>query len=70
MVITDCSGARREPARARRVTCKRATRIARAYYRDREVPQGWTCRERRLDLEFFRVRCTRGSRLVRFAHGS
>jgi hypothetical protein len=55
--------------RARRVACARARRIARAFYDEREVP-GWSCRERRLDLEHFRVRCTRGSRLVRFDHGS
>jgi len=55
--------------RARRVACPRARRIARAFYREREVP-GWTCRERQLDLEHFRVRCTRGAKLVRFDHGS
>ena len=56
--------------RARRVACRRARGIARAFYRDREEPTGWSCRERQLDLELFRVRCTRGPRLVRFAHGS
>jgi hypothetical protein len=55
--------------RARRLACARARRIARTFYRDRDVP-GWSCRERQLDLEHFRVRCSRGSKLVRFDHGS
>ena len=55
--------------RAKGVPCARARRVARTYYRTREVP-GWRCRERQLDLEHFRVRCTRGDALVRFAHGS
>jgi hypothetical protein len=55
--------------RARRVGCSRARQVARAFYRDREVP-GWSCRERQLDLEHFRVRCARGRKVVRFDHGS
>jgi hypothetical protein len=55
--------------RATRVPCKRARRVARTYYRTREVT-GWQCRERQLDLEHFRVRCTRREAVVRFAHGS
>jgi hypothetical protein len=62
-------GAGISDVRAKDVSCKRARRVARTYYRTREV-QGWECRERRLDLEFFRVRCTRGDALVRFAHGA
>jgi hypothetical protein len=55
--------------RAARVSCKRARRVARTYYRRHEV-RDWECRERQLDLEYFRVRCTRGDAVVRFAHGS
>jgi hypothetical protein len=63
-------GAGVSDVRARGVSCKRARRVARGYFRTHEV-RGWECRERRLDLEFFRVRCTRDdAALVRFAHGS
>jgi hypothetical protein len=55
--------------RAAGVSCKRARRVARTFYRTQEV-RGWQCRERRLDLELFRVRCTRGDAAVRFDHGS
>jgi hypothetical protein len=55
--------------RSRHVACRRARRIARTVYRDGALP-GWTCRERRLDLEHFRVRCSRGAKLVRFDHGA
>jgi hypothetical protein len=55
--------------RAGGVSCKRARRVARTYYRTHEV-RGWQCRERRLDLEHYRVRCTRRDAVVRFDHGS
>jgi hypothetical protein len=55
--------------RARGVSCKQARRVARTYYRTHEVP-GWQCRERQLDLDYFRARCTRRDAVVRFAYGS
>jgi len=55
--------------RATGVACRRARRVARTYYRSHEV-RGWQCRERRLDLEHYRVRCTRRDAAVRFDFGS
>jgi hypothetical protein len=63
------SGAGVYRVRANRVACEAARRVAGTFYEERAVP-GWRCRERRLDLEAFKVRCTRGDALVRFDHGS
>jgi hypothetical protein len=57
--------------RSERLSCRRARRVARTFYRDRDrVVPGWSCREWQLDLEHFRVRCTRDRKVVRFHHGS
>jgi hypothetical protein len=63
------SGAGVYGVRANRVACGTARRVAGTFYEERAVP-GWRCRERRLDLEAFKVRCTRGDALVRFDHGA
>jgi hypothetical protein len=63
------SGAGVYDVRANRVACGTARRVAGMYYEERTVP-GWRCRERRLDLEAWNVRCARGDALVHFGHGA
>lgn len=62
-------GAGADRIRAEGVSCRTARRIARTYYKDHEV-EGWRCRERRLDLEYWKVRCTRSDDIVRFGYGA
>jgi len=62
-------GAGAYDVRARRVSCRTARRLARTYYETRETGR-WSCEERRLDLEDWKVRCTRGDAVVRFGYGA
>jgi hypothetical protein len=64
------SGAGVYGVRANGVACKTARRVARTYYNDDREVTGWRCEERRVDLEDWRVRCTRGDALVRFSFGA
>ena len=56
---------------AKRVKCRTARRIVRAYHRGNESPRGFTCRSRQHDagLSHSDVKCTRdgGRRRVTFA---
>jgi hypothetical protein len=56
--------------RANRVACGTARRVARTYYNDERDVAGWRCKERRLDLEAWKVRCTRRDAVVRFGYGA
>jgi hypothetical protein len=51
------------------VSCRTARRVAQTYY-DEHVVAGWRCEERRLDLEAWKVRCTRRDAVVRFGYGA
>jgi hypothetical protein len=53
----------------RRVSCRRARRIARAHPRD-ATPYGFRCREREIAQYQYDIRCARGARVVRWQYVS
>ncbi len=53
----------------RRVSCRRARRIARTHPRD-STPLGFRCRERTLQQYEYDIRCTKGGRVVRWQYVS
>jgi len=71
--ITECGDVDRgvgiKNLTTRRVSCRRARRIARTHPRD-ATPYGYRCREREIGRYEYDIRCTRGARVVRWQYVS
>ncbi len=71
--VTDCGdvdkGVGIKNVTARGVTCKQARRIARTHPRD-ATPEGFRCKDRTIARYTYDIRCTRGSRVVRWQYNS